>query len=150
MNDIHSLKSQIALMNAKRLAICLLAVCMLSLAGCGSTKVYTVQKTITYKGDLYNMATVQRVSPVVEGKLPNGDLVNMRGMDKRDVEDLLDGNSPIIVSMIIEMDSQELVYERRSVTKYSEFSSMTKNFDRAMSKINKFMANKKSTQLKLK
>ena len=76
--------------------------------------------------------------------------MNMRGMDKRDVEDLLDGNSPIIVSMIIEMDSQELVYERRSVTKYSEFSSMTKNFDRAMSKINKFMANKKSTQLKLK
>jgi hypothetical protein len=96
------------------------------------------------------MATVQRVSPVVEGKLPNGDLENMRGMDKRDVEDLLDGNSPIIVSMIIEMDSQELVYERRSVTKYSEFSSMKKNFDRAMSKINKFMANKKSTQLKLK
>ena len=150
MNDIHSLKLQLALMNAKRLAVFLLVVCILSLAGCGSTKVYTIQKTVTYKGELYNMATVQRVSPVVEGKLPNGDLVNMRGMDKRDVEDLLDGNSPIIVSMIIEMDSQELVYERRSVTKYSEFSSMTKNFDRAMSKINKFMANKKSTQLKLK
>jgi hypothetical protein len=150
MNDIHSLKLQLALMNAKRLAVFLLAVCILSLAGCGSTKVYTIQKTITYKGELYNMATVQRVSPVVEGKLPNGDVENMRGMDKRDVEDLLDGNSPIIVSMIIEMDSQELVYERRSVTKYSEFSSMKKNFDRAMSKINKFMANKKSTQLKLK
>ena len=149
MNRIHSLSPRAALMNAQRLAVFLLAVCILSLAGCGSTKVYTIQKTITYKGELYNMATVQRVGPVVEGKLPNGDLENMRGMDKKAVEALLDGNSPIMVSMIFEMDSQEMVYERRSVTKYSEFSSMKKNFDQAMNKINKFMANKKSTQLKL-
>jgi len=149
MNRNHSLSPRAALMNAQRLVVFLLAVCILSLAGCGSTKVYNIQKTITYKGELYNMATVQRVSPVVEGQLSNGDVENMRGMDKRDVEDLLDGNSPIMVSMIVEMDSQEMVYERRSITKYSEFSSMKKNFDRAMGKINKFMANKKSTQLKL-
>jgi len=149
MNDTHSLKQRSAVTHAKRLAVFLLAVCVLSLAGCGSTKVYTAQKTITYKGSLYNMGNVQRVSPRVDGQLPNGDVRNMGGMDRKAVEALLDEGSPIMVSMVVEMDSQEMVYERRSISKYSEYSSMFKNFEKTIGKINKFMANKKSTQLKL-
>ena len=95
------------------------------------------------------MRNVQRISPLVNGKLPNGDVKNMKGMDKKAVQALLDESSPIMVSMIVEMDSQEMVYARKSVSKYSEFSSMTKSLEGAMNKINKFMANKKSTQLKL-
>jgi len=149
MNDNFSLKSRITLTHAKRLMVFLLAVLVLSLAGCGSTKVYTAQKTVTYKGALYNMGNVQRVAPRIEGQLPNGDVKNMASMDKKAVEALLDDNSPLMVSMIVEMDSQEMVYERRSISKYSEFSSMKNSFEKAMSRINKFMANKKSTQLKL-
>jgi hypothetical protein len=149
MNDTFSLNSRAAITNAKRLAVFLLAVCVLSLAGCGSTKVYTAQKTVTYKGALYNMGNVQRVAPRIEGRLPNGDVRNMAGMDKNAVEALLDEGSPIMVSMVVEMDSQEMVYERKSISKYSEFSSMKKSFEKATEKINKFMANKKSTQLKL-
>jgi len=48
------------------------------------------------------------------------------------------------------LDSQELIYERRNVTKYSEYSSMVKKFESAGKKVASFMANKKSTQLKLK
>ena len=150
MNRTLSMKPRVALIHAKRLAVFLLAVCILSLMGCGSTtKVYNTDKTILYKGDLYNMRNVQRISPQVNGKLPNGDVKDMKGMDKKAIQALLDESSPLMVSMIVEMDSQEMVYVRKSVSKYSEFSSMTKSFERAMNKINKFMANKKSTQLKL-
>ena len=149
VNKAISLKSEAAFVYAKHLTVFLLAVCVLALAGCGSTKVYNTQKTMTYKGDLYNMSNVQRISPRIEGQLPNGDVRTMRGMDKKSVEALLSENSPIMVSMMVEMDSQEMVYERRSISKYSEFSSMSKNFEKAMGRINKFMANKKSTQLKL-
>ena len=150
MSRILSMKPRVALMHAKRLSVFLLAVCILSLMACGSTtKVYNTDKTILYKGDLYNMRNVQRISPQVNGKLPNGDVKDMKGMDKKAIQALLDESSPIMVSMIVEMDSQEMVYVRKSVSKYSEFSNMTKSFEGAMNKINKFMANKKSTQLKL-
>jgi hypothetical protein len=150
MYKAKSLQSQAAFLHLKRLAVFLLAVCVLSLAGCGSTKVYTADKTMTYRGDLYNMSNVQRISPLIEGQLPNGDTRNMKGMDKKAIQALLDESSPIMVSMIVEMDSQQMVYRRGSVDKYSEFSSMYKSLESAMNKINKFMANKKSTQLKLK
>ena len=150
MNDIHSLKSQLALMNAKRLAFFLLAVCILSLAGCGSTKVYTTQKSVTYKGDLYNVSNIQKIGTRVEGLTPDGSVINMKGMDKKAAQAKLDEHSPLVVSTVFEMDSQELIYQRKSITKASEFSTMVKNFEGAGNKISKFMANKKSTQLKLK
>ncbi|MBT8048498.1 MAG: hypothetical protein HKN57_07635 [Xanthomonadales bacterium] len=139
-----------SLNNAKRLAVFLLAVCFLSLAGCGSTKVYTANKTITYKGDLYNMSNVQKISTRVEGRLPNGDVRNMKGMDSKAVGALLKEGSPILVTTAVDMDSQEMVYERRSITRSSEFSSMVKRMQSASKKISRFMANKKSTQLRLK
>ena len=150
MNDILPTKSQVAFVHARRLTVFLLAVCILLLAGCfSSTKVYNADKNIVYKGDIYNMANVQRISPRIDGKLANGDVKNMKSMDKKAVQALLDESSPIMVSMIVEMDDREMVYERKSISKYSEFSSMKKRFEKAMNRINKFMANKKTTQLKL-
>ena len=135
---------------ARRSGIFLLLVVMLSLSGCGSTKVYTANKTIVYDGDIYNMSTVQRIGSRVEGLLPSGDLINMRSLDKKEVEGLLKEHSSMIVTTIVEMDSQEMTYERRRITRYSDFSKMMKNFDKALDDVRKFMANKKSTQLKLK
>jgi hypothetical protein len=43
-----------------------------------------------------------------------------------------------------------MVYQRKKISKYSEYSSMLKRFERANSDINKFLADKKKTQLKLK
>jgi hypothetical protein len=150
MNKALPMKPSSAMLQFRHVVVFLLAVCVLSLAGCGSTKVYTADKTMTYRGDLYNMSNVQRVSPAVEGKLPNGETRNMKGMDRKAVEALLDEAKPITVSMIVEMDSQKMVYRRGEVNKYSEYSSMYKSFESAMGRINKFMANKKSTQLKLR
>lgn len=151
MSNVELPRHRIDFLQARRLAVFLLLACMLSLTGCVSkTKVYTADKTMTYRGDLYNMSNVQRISPVVEGKLPNGETVDMKAMDRKEVEDLLDANSPIMVSMYVEMDDQRMVYRRSSVDRYSDYSKMSKSLESAMGKINKFMANKKSTQLKLK
>jgi hypothetical protein len=138
-----------ALSNFRRLALFLLTVSILSLAGCGGTKVYTADKTMVHQGNLYNMASVKRVGSRVEGKSPDGDAINMRGLNKKEVESLLKANDSIMVTTIVELDDQDMVYERRNIGKYSEYSSMMKRFDRALKDITKFMGDKKKTQLKL-
>lgn len=150
MSKPNSLQARAVLNHARYLVVFLLAVSILSMAGCGSTKVYTAQKSIVYRGEIYNLGNIQKVGSRVEGKLPNGDVVNMRGMDKKAVEALLKESSPVTVSAIVDMDQQEMVYRRGPVTKYSEYSSMMKSFDGAMNNISKFMGDKKKTQLKLK
>ena len=128
----------------------LLAVGMIALAGCGSTKVYTADKTIVYNGSIYNMANVQEISGRIEGQLPDDSTVNMKTLDKKGVEALLKENKEVVVSTVVGMDEQEMVYQRARVKKYSEYNKMVSRFDDAMSDISKFMADKKKTQLKLK
>lgn len=135
---------------AKYFAVSIIALTFLSLVGCGSTKVYTADKTIVYNGTIYNLGNVQRVTSRMEGKLPNGDTVNMRTLDKKGVEKLLKDNDEIVVTSAVELDGQDLIYQRGKVSKYSQYSSMKKKFDRALNDITKFMADKKKTQLKLK
>jgi hypothetical protein len=129
----------------------LMALCLLALVGCiSSTKVYQTDKTISYNGSLYNMSNVQKVDALIRGEMPNGDIKNMKGMDKKAVEALLKEGSPIMVTTVIAMDGEDLIYERRNVSKYSTYSSMKKKFESAGKKVESFMANKKATQLKLK
>jgi len=130
--------------------VLLLFAIMLSIGACGSTKVYTAQKTVVYNGALYNMANVQKISSSVIGTKANGDTVNMRTLDKKGVEALLKQESSIVVKTSVDMDSQEMVYQNARVSKYSDYSKMMKRFDGALKDINKFMADKKKTQLKLK
>ena len=136
--------------NIKRIVALLLLAAIVALPGCGSTtKVYTNDKTLVYRGDLYNLSNVQRLGSRVEGTLPNGDKVNMKQMDKKEINKLLDEHESFVVTSYVEMDDKEMVFQNSRVDSYSDVSKMTKNIDSAMSKIQKFMANKKSTQLKL-
>ena len=150
MTNTPSLKMLSGFLSAGRLGLILAIASIILLAGCGSTKVYTADKTIVYNGNIYNLGNIQRVSSRIEGLLPNGDVVNMRTQDKKGVQSLLDQHSSFIVSTVVELDGQDMVYQRSRVEKYSQYSSMTKRFDRALEDITKFMGNKKSTQLKLK
>jgi hypothetical protein len=135
---------------ARLLATALVSAVLLTLAGCGSTKVYTADKTIVYNGALYNMGTVQRVASRIEGQLPDGSSVDMRTLDKKGVEALLKESAPVMVSAIVEMDGQEMIYQRVRVEKYSEYNKLAGRFEDAMKDINDFMGDKKKTQLKLK
>ena len=135
---------------ARHVVAGLLIACILALAGCGSTKVYTADKTIVYNGNLYNMSNVQRIGSRVEARLADGTTVNMTNMDKKAVEGLLKDNGEVMVSMVVEMDDREMLYQRSRVSRYSNYSKMKSRFDGAQKDIAKFMADKKKTQLKLK
>lgn len=136
---------------ANILGVLSMAILMMFLAGCISTsKSYNAGKNIVYNGAMYNISNVKTINSKVEGTLPNGDVKNMKGMDKKAVEALLSQSSPIMVTTALDLDGDDMVYERRSVTKYSEYSKMIKNFESAGKKITKFMGDKKATQLKLK
>ena len=150
MSDTRFFKPQPGLTVAKYFVVVLLVACVASLAGCmSSTKVYNTQKTVTYRGDLYNVSNVQKIGTRIEGRTADGQVINMKGMDKRDAGKLLDEHSSLVVSTVFDMDEQEMVYQRSKITKSSEFSKMVSKFDSANKKLSKFMANKKSTQLKL-
>jgi hypothetical protein len=127
-----------------------LAICMLALIGCGGTKVYTIDKTITYRDALYNMSTVQKITSREEAALENGSVVNLRNKEKKELEQFFKDNPGVMVSMIVDMDQQEMVYLRMKVEKYSEYSRLKKRFDNALKDITKFMGDKKATQLNLK
>ncbi|NNK38544.1 MAG: hypothetical protein HKP03_08685 [Xanthomonadales bacterium] len=135
---------------AHLLGLCLLSILVAGLSGCGSTKVYTSQKSVVYNGNIYNLGNTQRVGSRIDGLQSDGETVNMRGMDRKGVEALLDANDSLMVSAVVEFDQTEMVYQRIRITKYSEYSKLVKRFDRALNDISKFMGNKKSTQLKLK
>ena len=135
---------------ARLLPIILLTACVSMVAGCGSTKVYTTDKTIVYSGTLYNMGNVQRITSRVDGELPDGTRVDMRTLDRKGVEALLQQSAPVMVSAIVQMDDQEMLYRRAAVAKYSEYDKLADRFEDAIDDINDFMADRKKTQLKLK
>ncbi len=136
--------------NIKRIAALLLLAGIMVLPGCGSTKVYTADKTLVHGSNLYNLSNVQRLGSRVEGTLPNGDKVNLERMEKKEINELLDEHSSLVVTTYVEMDDKDMVYQNSRVKSYSDFSNMLKRQEKAMSNIQKFMKNKKSTQLKLK
>jgi len=151
VNEINIPERHNVRKTANTLGVLLMVVFMIFLAGCiSSSRSYNAGKNIVYNGAMYNMTNVKTITSKVEGKLPNGDVKNMKGMDKKAVEALLKQSSPIMVTTALDLDGDDMVYERRSVTKYSEYSKMIKNFESAGKKITKFMGDKKATQLKLK
>jgi len=144
------MSKQKVLVFAKRAAVLLVVVAMAALVGCGSTKVYTADKTMVYRGSLYNLGAVQKVSTREEAKLANDEIVQLANKDKKALQAFFKENSKVLVSMIFELDQEEVVYLRTNVDSYSEYNRLKKRFEKATDDIVDFMADKKDTQLKLK
>ena len=124
---------------------------MLLLAGCiSSSKVYNNDKTVVYKGTMYNMANVKQINSTITGKLEDGKEVNLKNADRKQVEAYLDEISSMFVRMVFEFDDRDLVYRANNVEKWSDYSKMKKSFESAGNQISKLMSNKKKLQLKLK
>ena len=149
MNARNRAVMRTALISSRDIFVLLLAVGMIALAGCGSTKVHTAEKTLLYKDSMYNLSSVQQVGYRIDGKAADGTTVNLRAMDKKGVEAQLKANPGMVVTSLVTMDDKEMVYERKQVKKYSEYSKMASRLDGAMKDISKFMADGKKTQLKL-
>jgi len=144
------MSKQKVLVVVKRAVILLAVITMAALVGCGSTKVYTADKTMVYRGSLYNLGSVQKVSTREEAKLGNGEVVLLGNKDKKAMKAFFKENPKVLVSMIFELDQEEVVYLRTNVKSYSEYTRLKKRFENATDDIVDFMADKKDTQLKLK
>lgn len=132
------------------LLFCFAATLPILLAGCGSTKVYTAQKSVTYNGALYNVSNVKVMSSTIEARLKDGTVLNLKSADKKSFTAHVGKHGALPVRMTISMDDQELVYAANTFDNYSAFDKKRKSFANAQKSISKFMADKKKTQLKLK
>ena len=129
------------------LVVMTLAVALLS--GCGGTKVYDTTKTIVYKDNIYQVTNVQTISSSITGVLDDQSTVNMKNMDKKQVEALIDANDSLFVSMKFDFDAQDMVYVAQDVDNWRDYSRMESSFSSANKKIAKLMSEKKTKQLKL-
>jgi len=128
-----------------------LGVFVLTLAGCVSkTKVYNIQKTVVYNGAMYNVGNIKVFKPSTVAVISPTETIPLDNMDKKSFNSLLDQHNPVMVRQVITMDDQEMVYQSKNIDSWSDFKKMNDQFESAQKKISKFLANKKSTQLKLK
>lgn len=121
----------------------------LSLAGCGSTKVYTADKTMVYKDNIYNLNQVQQIGSRVDLALPSGELVESNNLDKSRIISLVKEHDSLTLTTLILLDEREVIYERVGIDSYSDYTKHTKRLDSAKKKLAKFMSDAKATQLKL-
>jgi hypothetical protein len=133
----------------KYLAALMIVFCVVGLAACGSTKVYTADKTLVHGGTLYNVSSVKAFSTAVRGTPSNGDRINLKNADRKTFSAHVEQHGPLSVETVIMLDDRELIYERRTIKNSSDFQKMTKRLNSASGKITKFMADKKKTQLKI-
>jgi len=127
-----------------------LAFCLALVAACGSTKVYTADKSVIYRDSIYNISNVQRITSKKTAVTPGGQEVNLANMETKALKDFFKDNPGSTVSMYMEMDDQQLTYVRTKVDSYNDYSRLNSRYDKAMKDLTKFMADKKKTQLKLK
>ena len=122
----------------------------LTVIDCGSTKVIQGQKTVSYQGDIYNLSSVTKISSRIETSSPEGEVVNLRGVDKKQFQTYVADWEPLKATSYIDMDAQHMVYQTSVIKKHSELRRMESNLSSAMSSIQSFMKSKKASQLKLR
>jgi hypothetical protein len=120
------------------------------LSGCGGTKVYNNDKTIVYRDSIYNVSKVRQINTSISGKLSDDSMINLKGADKKKVESLIKENNSVYVRMAFNLDDQEMLYRAKSVDRWSDYSRMQKDFEKAGKQITSLLGDKKKMQLKLK
>lgn len=130
-------------------ALTLLIICAVLTTGCGSTKVYTPDKTVVYKDAIYNVSDVKKLSTRLETVPPSGDPIDLRGYDRKRFEALVRETGPVVVRSVIVLDDAEIVYEQGTLEKGRDFSRMQDALGGVQKQLTKFMGDGKKTQLKL-
>jgi len=120
------------------------------LSSCGGTKVYNNDKTIVYRDTIYNVSKVRQINTSISGKLSDDSMINLKGADKKKVESLIKENNSVYVRMAFNLDDQEMLYRAKSVDRWSDYSRMQKDFEKAGKQITSLLGDKKKMQLKLK
>jgi hypothetical protein len=134
----------------KGIVTVLLATCLLILAGCGSTKVYNSNKTISFRDSVYNVTEVKVYSSKTEAVISDDESVDLRGADKKRINALLEQHSSLYVRQTLSLDDLVIVYQAKSIDSWSDFNKMNKQFASANKKLKKFLADPKKMQLELR
>jgi len=119
------------------------------MAGCGSTKVITAEKSLVYRGSLYSLSNVSAVTNKLEAMTSSGETIDVLRHDKRAFNALLKQYDTVTVRSTIMLDDREVLYEQTSVDSYRGFSKLQNDLEDAMEDIQALMADPKKTQLEL-
>ncbi|HKX54875.1 MAG TPA: hypothetical protein VJN01_02185 [Xanthomonadales bacterium] len=135
---------------ASAVGLVVMVLLALHLSGCGSTKVYTADKTVVYQQSVYNLANVKVITRKSTAVMADQSVIDLANMDEEGFLPLLAISPSIAVRQVFLLDDIELVYQHASVASWKEFKKLDKRFQSASKDLNKFLANSKKTQLKLK
>jgi hypothetical protein len=132
--------------------LCLVGViCTVAAAGCGSTtKVYEARKTVVYNGQMYNVTDTKQFTTTIDGSLSEGQTVDLKTADKKQVQDLLKKQDGIGVKMAFHFDDKELVYTDTTVKSWSEYDRKRSSFEKAAKQVKDLMQKDNATQVTLK
>jgi hypothetical protein len=130
-------------------AVLLVAASAFLATGCGSTKIYTPEKTVEYNGTIYNVSEVKQLSTRVETVPGSGDVIDLKGYDSKQFEALVNARGPVAVRTVISMDDRDMVYEQKSLQKGRDLDRMQDDLNDAYKKLTRFMADAGKPQLKL-
>lgn len=148
--EMLSLRSSGVLRASHQLGLVALLLLALGLGGCGSTKVYTADKTVVYQESVYNVSNVKVFTRKNVAILPDQSTAHLANLDESGFNQLLAGGSAVTVEQGFLLDDIEVLYQRADVSSWKEFKKLNKRFMSASKDLNKFLANSKKTQLKLK
>ena len=127
-----------------------LALTLLLVAGCGSTKVYENSKTLVVRGTIYNVTDVKMYSSKTEAKLADDSVIDVLDYEKKDFNNLLEQNGgSVFISQTIDMDEVEVTYRAKPIDSWSDFRRMRSNFADANKDLQKFLSKPNETQLNL-
>lgn len=130
-------------------AVCLVLASGLLATGCGSTKVYTADKTVQHKGTIYNVSGVKRLSSRLETVPAAGSPVDVTSYDAKKFDALVKEQGPAVVRALIVLDDGELVYQEKTLEKGRDLKRMQDDLADAFKKVSRFMGDAKKTQLTL-
>jgi len=135
---------------ARRITGMLLAIATLGLTtGCGSTKVYTPEKSVEFSGSIYNVSDVRQISTRLEGVTAGNDVISLDSYNGKQFEALLLEKGPVTVRSVIALDDKEIVYQQQQVDRKRDFDRMQDAIKGAYKNLTRFMADPRKTQLKL-
>jgi hypothetical protein len=138
------------LVRITRFGAVVVVLAVLLLVGCGSTKVYTADKTVVYQESVYNVSNVKVFTRRSSGQLADQSMVNLANVDEAGFMELLVRSPSIRVRQGFMLDEIEMLYQQGTVSSWKEFKKLNKRFNSASKDLNKFLADSKKTQLRLK
>jgi len=148
---LHSTVKRAVFPIGKWSAALLLSAVILGMGGCfHSTKVYTIDKTVVYRDQIFNVSNIKVFSADTQAVVSATETIPLKGMDKKQFNNLLQKHNPLMVRQSFQIDDKVMVYQAQNVTSWSAYEKMNKQFQSAGSRLTKFLADKKATQLKLK